>query len=361
MRLIYGVQMNGVMLMAMMLFALGSVDSAGAVCTPLGTTTPNLSLCKPNDGESGWTNAINDNWNIVDAAGPTQKGPTATGAGSTQAHEGTVAISTNQNINGVHFYTDFTLNSGVTITVPQGAGGLIIVATRTITINGTINASGAGGLGGSSTFPSGDDGTDQSGGGGSGGSNSYGGDPPELGLIGTPGGNGGSVRIGGALLQRGGSGGMTSPGGAGPGSTATQVTGSRGTRAALVPYLMAGGGGGGKGGDVNFPYNWGCGASSGGGSGGNGGGSIVLVAPSVLLGSTTILNASGTNGSGGGLVCGSYGGSGGGGGAGNIAVSAKNFTNNGATFIQNGGAAGSGGGLSGGAGAAGIKQFFLYQ
>ena len=44
-------------------------NSAEAVCTPQGTTTPGLGLCKPNNGEVGWTNAINGNWDILDAAG----------------------------------------------------------------------------------------------------------------------------------------------------------------------------------------------------------------------------------------------------------------------------------------------------
>lgn len=44
--------------------------SADAVCTPLGTSTPGLGLCKPNNGETGWTNAINGNWDILDTAVP---------------------------------------------------------------------------------------------------------------------------------------------------------------------------------------------------------------------------------------------------------------------------------------------------
>ncbi|MFO0701163.1 MAG: tail fiber protein [Nitrospira sp.] len=41
-------------------------ESVGAVCTPLGTTTPTVGLCKPGNGETGWTNAINDNWTLLD-------------------------------------------------------------------------------------------------------------------------------------------------------------------------------------------------------------------------------------------------------------------------------------------------------
>src|SRR5438128_12570260 len=35
-------------------------------CTPGGTTTPNLGLCKPAARETPWTTAINGNWDIVD-------------------------------------------------------------------------------------------------------------------------------------------------------------------------------------------------------------------------------------------------------------------------------------------------------
>ncbi len=45
-------------------------SSAEAVCTPLGATTPGLGLCKPNNGEVGWTNAINGNWDILDTVVP---------------------------------------------------------------------------------------------------------------------------------------------------------------------------------------------------------------------------------------------------------------------------------------------------
>lgn len=52
--------------MALVALALCVPESAGAVCTPLGATTPNAGLCKPGNGETGWTNAINDNWTLLD-------------------------------------------------------------------------------------------------------------------------------------------------------------------------------------------------------------------------------------------------------------------------------------------------------
>ena len=36
-------------------------------CTPQGSTTPVLGLCKPNGGEQAWSTAINGNWDTIDA------------------------------------------------------------------------------------------------------------------------------------------------------------------------------------------------------------------------------------------------------------------------------------------------------
>ena len=36
-------------------------------CTPGGTTTPLLGLCKPAAGETPWTTAVNGNWDILDS------------------------------------------------------------------------------------------------------------------------------------------------------------------------------------------------------------------------------------------------------------------------------------------------------
>ena len=40
--------------------------SGAVVCTPSGTTTAILQLCKPASGETGWTTAINANWDLLD-------------------------------------------------------------------------------------------------------------------------------------------------------------------------------------------------------------------------------------------------------------------------------------------------------
>src|SRR5881296_906704 len=41
--------------------------SGAVVCTPLGTMTPILQLCKPASGETGWATAINNNFDILDS------------------------------------------------------------------------------------------------------------------------------------------------------------------------------------------------------------------------------------------------------------------------------------------------------
>lgn len=253
--------------------------------------------------------------------------PTSTGSGSTLAHEGSVTISGNQALNGVHFYTDFTLNSGVTITPANDSRFLAIYATGTITINGTIAANGAGATGAPTTSVStagsdGDNGTDQ------------------------PAGNGGSGNVGTYL---GGVGGDAYIHGIQISSGSTQISGGA---IPLLPFPICalGGAGGGSGGGGN---------TGNGGAGGDGGASIILVAPTVVLAATATLNTSGANGSAG---TSANGGGGGGGGAGNIYILCHSFTDSGATITQDGGSAGSGSGLGndGSAGADGVKQINIY-
>lgn len=260
-------------------------------------------------------------------------GPSSTGASSTAAHEGTVTISASQALSGVHFYTDFTLNSGQTLTVADGAGRLCIIATGIITINGTIDAIGAGGRGGSGGTSDADggnggDGTSQPGGGGGGGTGT--------GVRGGDGGNGGHAA--------GGVGGYASAVGAQGQNNTGELVGI-----ALPLSILGGGGGGG-----------GSGAAVGtGGAGGNGGGSIVLCAPTVVLAATATLNTSGVTGSGGGV---NNSGGGGGGSAGNVYVFCRSYTDNGATLTMTAGSGGAGNG-SGGAGAAGqagVRQINIY-
>lgn len=235
-------------------------------------------------------------------AGDIYMGPSATGSGSTAAHEGTVTISASQALSGIHFYTDFTLDAGDTLTIADFAGRLCIVATGTITINGTIDGVGAGSAGGTAipttyTWNEAFDG------------------------VGLPG-----------MSQPGGGGGGAGGGGVTAGTAGVQLTGE--TYVSGHPMFLGGGSGGGSGAPT---------ISGTGGTGGNGGASIILIAPTVILGAASVLNTSGAAGS---TSASAGAGGGGGGGAGNVYVFCRSFTDNGATFTQTGGAAGGGAGGS---------------
>lgn len=267
-------------------------------------------------------------------AGDLYMGPSSIGSGSTRSHEGTVTISGNQALDGVHFYTNFTLNSGVTVTLDDESYYVAIYATDTITISGTIDAIGAGviGVAGTTTVPGnlGNDGFSQPGGGG-GGSNVSG--------------QGGAGGASNAVTRRiaGGAGGGTSAAG-------TAGTSLSGDRLVLASGSLCSGGASGGSGN-------GTGGATGGASG-RGGGSILLSAPIIILNNTATFNTSGDAGAQGGANSGG----GGGGGAGNVYIITRSYTDNGATFTLTGGAGGAsnGAGAGGGAGAAGVKQINLY-
>jgi hypothetical protein len=250
-------------------------------------------------------------------------GPTSTGSGSTVAHSGTVVLASPQTLDGLNIYTDFTLNAGVTLTLGANTDRLIIYASSSITINGTIAANGKGSAAGQVGFT-------QPGGGGGGGA------------TGTAPTAGGAVQMHGVTRTNGGIAGVN---GASGGSAGTLQTGNNFSFA--DPFSILGGAGGGQGGNNT------------GSAGGAGGASIVLIAPVIILGAAAVLNTSGSSGSGGG----NQGGGGGGGGAGNIYIYCRLFTDNGATYTMNagsGGAAGPSGGFAGGAGRAGVKQIMQY-
>lgn len=235
-------------------------------------------------------------------------GPTSCGTGSTRSHEGSVTVSADGNYSGIHYYTDFTLNAGKTMTVPTGKRRLIIIATNSITINGTISAVGAGGAGGTASTPGGS-GTDQAGGGGS-----------------SSGTNGGDVEIHGCGF------GVFGTATAGNGNDATQLTGSDLSLVNPLDAMGAAGGGYGT------------------GTGGRGGGSIVLIAPTITLGAAAVLNTS---------SAGRASNADGQGGGGNVYIQCRSFTDNGCTFTLTGGAASGGAPFGGGAGD-GIKQINIY-
>jgi len=68
-------------------------------------------------------------------------GPSAVDAGSAIGHGGNITISANTTLGGVHYYTNFTITGGVTVT---SSGPLIIYASESINIQGEINATGQG-------------------------------------------------------------------------------------------------------------------------------------------------------------------------------------------------------------------------
>lgn len=264
---------------------------------------------------------------ILSGKGLAYHGPTSTGTGSVQAHEGTVTISGNQALSGTHFYTNFTLDAGVTITPAAGAHRLIIYATGTITINGTIAANGAGATG-AAVNAVGNNGMTQPGGGGGA-------------TLADPGGVGGAVYVHSIVLAAGGAAGAPA---SGNGGNSTAVTAAK---TIFDPWsIMGGASGGGGAGNANA------------GPGGAGGASIVLIAPTIVLGAAAVLNTAGSNGS----AASSNQAGGGGGGAGNIYICCRTYTDNGATFTQTGGSGGNGNGTggNGGTGSAGIKQILIY-
>ena len=259
------------------------------------------------------------------------QGPTSTGAGSSAVHEGSVTISADQGLSGIHFYTDFTIDATKIVTIAALAGRLCIVATGTITINGAIDGfarGGAGGAGGTVDLEGFDGGfgTTQGGGGGGGGitgAGGYGG-----GTLSTRGGKKGQIFI--------------------AGSQDSAQTGA--PMAFTHPYGIYGGGGGGGGGG---------GTSGAGGAGGAGGASVILIAPTVVLGVDSDIDCSAANGSNGGAA---NGGGGGGGSAGNLYIFCQSYTDNGLTFLADAGTAGAGNGAgaAGAAGRAGVMQVMIY-
>lgn len=253
-------------------------------------------------------------------AGDCYIGPSSIGAGSTRSIE--TFVSATGNLGGVHYYSgDVTLNSGHTLTVPAGSGRLVIIATGTITINGTITATGGGLLaGGVSGGAAGNNGTDQ------------------------PGGSAPSF-AGGAVVWHG----LTVQAGPAAAAAATQVSGSS---VPGLPNLLGSYGGASGAGGVN--------GSGTGGAGGRGGATVILIAPAIVLAATAVITTSGAAGGNGTPATTAEGG--GGGGAGNFYVMTRSFTDNGATITLTGGAGGTGnGGASNGlAGATGVKQILSY-
>lgn len=216
--------------------------------------------------------------------------------------------------------TNYTVEEGVEMSLPSVSGAITICATYSITILGTLSASGAGNPGGNpgSNGISGIGGGGQSGNaGGAGGAQISSSNAAELIIgprpeVGAGGGGGdGSTCSVAAVGRGGGGGGSTKPGGTA--SIGGSLSGIGGTH----------------------------------GAGGRGGGILVLVSPNITLGPASKLlangsagtNASGTNCAGGG-----------GGSGGLIVVISPNYTDSATAQIwASGGNGGNGGGGSGAA------------
>lgn len=278
---------------------------------------------------------------------------------SSDPFRGDQVIVANTDMSGVFFYRSLKIAANVTITVPAQKRNLIIFAEDSITLEGVINAQGAGGSASS-------DGTDQPGAGGGGGGGAA------LGYGGEAGGAGGGAALFHGVVIRGGGGGG---GSSGAGGAASPLTVNEALRLFVSKTALGAAGSGAGGGG-------GAGTVGGGAGGANGvaGGSVFLISRRVVLGSSAQIITAGTNGAGGGGggygpgygIAGGGGGGGGGGSAGHVFILAQSFTNAGALFSVAGGTGGPGGpggasdfwgpGLSGGpggGGTAGFKQIML--
>ena len=302
--------------------------------------------------------------------------------------DGASTISTNTtlaNTNNIQQYTSLTVDAGVTLTC--GTAGTVknwlLFATEKITINGTINLDGRGGIGGTG----GGGGAGGAGGPGSSTQSSAQGSPGSTGSSGSGGigyngtggaGSAGSSGAGGGTNLNG-----WSSGGGGAGSTSSPSAGTNlgDTDEGLFKIIMlafqntshwgtggtGGSGGGGGGGGAGSNNNGGTPGANGGpggpgGSGGAGGGSIFLVAPQIIFGpnaSVTCQGVTGSNGSNGSDGSNSSFGQGGAGGifGGAAAQPGGNSTHN----ADGGGGGGGGAGGSGGTGDDGFIALIGYN
>lgn len=235
--------------------------------------------------------------------------------------DGDVTISTGTDISGtVKQYGDLTINSGVTLT----AQNTVIFVKGTLTINGTISATG-GGLAPGTSLNADLQVISPCGGGGGGGD-----------------GDGGDGSAGGTSGGAGGAGGSYSAHTNGyDGSAASASKREFGANIASLALLTCRGAGGGAG-------------ANGGGGGGYGGGVLLIECETLVFSASGVLSADGAAGD----AAPSGGkGAGGGGGGGFILVRAKSIITNAGTIHANGGAGGaasgtmiSGAGGTGGAG-----------
>lgn len=238
--------------------------------------------------------------------------------------DGAKTVSSNETLNGVKFYEDFTVQAGNTVTVNNI---LWVFATGTIDISGTIDGNGNGASGGSGGAP---------------GGNGSGADFSPLGTGGSGGAGGGSGTAGGD----GGDGDTFTPsvqdlvrmdiasaykevqknganlGGAGGGGGGDAIISSEGNG----QNGSSPGGGGGGGGETT-------GSAGSGGDGGDGGAGVILVAPEINVSGTITMQ--GTDGQDG-TADSASGGGGGGGSGGPIVLVSPNISVGGTTDTSGG-------------------------
>ena len=237
--------------------------------------------------------------------------------------DGAATISTATtlaNSESIKQYTTLTVNAGQTLTCGT-AGSVkhwILFATEKITINGTIDLDGKGGLGGAggaggsggaggagstnTTTATGKDGSDGQAGKGGNGYNGTGGN----GTAGQNGASGGGNSGGGGSASGGGGGTSPSPNtGINLGDTDTNLFTTIVLAFSNVSNWGTGGtggsggagGGGGAGAHANGAGSGGSGGAGGaGGTGGAGGGCIFLVAPEIVFGSNASITCQGVAG-----------------------------------------------------------------
>ncbi len=204
---------------------------------------------------------------------------------------------------GTYDYANFTVNAGVTLTI-TGSQPLVIRATGTVTINGTIQASGTAGSDGVTSTSAGVGGPGGPGG-GSGGAGSY---SASVGQVPATTGTGAGPGAGGTAWSGGGGGGHALVGSSGNNAAGGAAYGSP----SITPLTTGSGAGGGSGG-----FN--C----GGGGGGGGGGYVQISATTISVGAAgQILVNGGNGGSDGTGNCGG----GGGGSGGSIHLRARTLT-----------------------------------
>ena len=234
------------------------------------------------------------------------------------ASNGVITYSSNQSVQmGIYLCTNWTLNSGVTLTLtPSGSfGTFVVLCTGTATIQGTINGTSSGpntNIGGSR-------------GGGSGGGSG-------ADSAGSPGNTGGNT-----LYNNGGAGGLS----AGANGSNGVAIDANVLQSRLLMHSV-----------LSHDFGGAIGSQGGGAPGGiaglSGAGIVIMASTINFTASGVITSNGGAGGSGGGVSGGA-----GGGGAGAQLMAADTYTNNAGTRNFAGGAGGSGGGGGNGTGGAG--------